>query len=86
MIETVLVYIEYHQQYLLIHKKKKDMNEGKYLGIGGKIEPEESIQEALIRETYEETGLMLLNYQHRANIYFNNTIKKSPSSLGSGMN
>ncbi len=70
MIETVLVYIEQHHRYLLIHKKKKDMNEGKYLGIGGKIEPEESIQEALLRETYEETGLKLLNYQHRANIYF----------------
>jgi 8-oxo-dGTP diphosphatase len=70
MIETVLVYIEKHHQYLLIHKKKKDMNEGKYLGIGGKIESNESIVDALLRETYEETGLRLLNHRHRANIYF----------------
>ncbi len=70
MIETVLVYIQKNQQYLLIHKQKKDMNQGKYLGIGGKIEPNESIEQALLRETYEETGLTLLAYKHRANIFF----------------
>ena len=69
-IETVLVYIENHDAYLLIHKKKKDMNEGKYLGIGGKIEPNETVVQALIRETFEETGLTLQSYHHRAEIYF----------------
>lgn len=70
MLETVLVYIEENEQYLLIHKKKKDMNEGKYLGIGGKIEIGESIVDALLRETKEETGLTLHDFVHRANIYF----------------
>lgn len=69
-IETVLVYIEQNESYLFIHKTKKDMNQGKYLGIGGKIEPNESIFQALIRETKEETGLSLKSYHHRAKIYF----------------
>jgi len=68
--ETVLVYIEKNESYLLIHKKKKDLNEGKYLGVGGKIEPNETLEEALLRETKEETGLTLLDYQYRGVIYF----------------
>ncbi|CDR30294.1 8-oxo-dGTP diphosphatase [Acholeplasma oculi] len=72
ILETVLVYIIKSDQVLLIHKTKKDMNEGKYLGIGGKIKIGESIEDALIRETKEETNLDLLNYQHVGNVYFKN--------------
>lgn len=68
--ETVLVYIEQNESYLLIHKQKKDMNEGKYLGVGGKIEQGETKEEALIRETLEETGLILLDYAYRGIIHF----------------
>lgn len=38
-------------------RKKDDMNEGKWLGIGGKIEPGESPDECNAREILEETGL-----------------------------
>lgn len=70
ILETVLVYIEKDGQYLFIHKQKHDMNFGKYLGVGGKIEPNESFIDAAIRETYEETGLTMLNPELRGKIYF----------------
>lgn len=70
IIKTVLVYIERDNQYLLIHKQKNDMNYGKYLGVGGKIEPNESIEAAAIRETYEETGLTIQEPELRGKIYF----------------
>ena len=40
-------------------RKKNDMNEGKWLGIGGKIEPGESQDECNAREVLEETGLIV---------------------------
>jgi 8-oxo-dGTP diphosphatase len=72
MIETTLCYIEQNTQYLMLHrtKKKKDPNSGKWVGVGGKIEKGESVEECLLREVREETGLELIKYQYRAKIYF----------------
>ncbi len=41
------------------NRKPEDPNEGKWLGIGGRIEPGESPDDCNIREVYEETGLRL---------------------------
>lgn len=70
--ETVLCYIEKEHQFLMLfrNKKKEDINKGKYIGIGGHIEPYETKEEALIREVKEETGLTLLSYQYRGKILF----------------
>lgn len=38
-------------------KKKNDIHEGKWLGVGGKLEKGESPEECAIREVFEETGL-----------------------------
>lgn len=46
-----------HEYVLLIEKTKKDWQHGLVNGIGGKVEQEESLHEAMVREFYEETGL-----------------------------
>lgn len=72
MKETTLCYIEKDNKYLMLHrtKKKNDPNKGKWIGVGGKLEKDESIEECLLREVVEETGLVLIEYQYRAKIYF----------------
>jgi hypothetical protein len=51
-VETVLCYIERNNKYLMLlrNKRKNDLNEGKWLGIGGHIEYNEEPDDALIRE------------------------------------
>lgn len=64
MINTTLCYIQKDGQYLLLHRNKKenDLNEGKWIGVGGKFLPGETPDECLIREVKEETGLLLTEY------------------------
>lgn len=72
MKETTLCYIEQNDSYLMLlrNKKKIDMNKGKWIGVGGKLEIGETIEECLLREVYEETGLTLKNYNYRGKILF----------------
>ena len=74
MVETVLCYIEKDDSYLMLYKNKRknDYNLGKWVGIGGHVEKNETIEECLLREVYEETGLKLLNYKNRGIVYFYN--------------
>lgn len=74
MVETVLCYIEKDNSYLMLYKNKRknDYNLGKWVGIGGHVEKNETIEECLLREVYEETGLKLLNYKNRGIVYFYN--------------
>ncbi len=44
---------------VLLGKKKKGFGQGKYVGIGGKIEKGETAKEAVIREVKEEIGVEL---------------------------
>ena len=59
MTTTTLCYIENEGKYLMLHrvKKKNDINEGKWIGVGGHVEYQESPEECLVREVKEETGL-----------------------------
>ncbi len=61
---TTLCYIEQNGCYLMIHRTKKqnDPNEGKWLGIGGHFEENESPEECMLREVREETGLTVHNF------------------------
>ena len=74
MDKTVLVYISKDDSYLMLfrNKKKNDINEGKWVGIGGHIEKGESKEEAAYREVKEETGLTLLNLDYRGDVIFQN--------------
>ena len=69
---TTLCYIENNGKYLMLHrtKKKNDINEGKWIGVGGHAEGNESPEECLLREVKEETGLELLSYRFRGLIIF----------------
>jgi len=44
---------------LMIHRNKRpgDLHEGKYNGLGGKVEPDEDVVAAMRREIYEEAGI-----------------------------
>lgn len=64
MINTTLCYIEKDDKYLMLHRDKKenDLNAQKWIGVGGKFEPGETVEECLVREVFEETGLTLSSY------------------------
>ena len=72
MIESTLCYIKKDDSYLMLHrtKKKNDVNEGKWIGVGGKLEAGETPEECVNREVYEETGLKLSSYSFRGIINF----------------
>ena len=72
MKQTVLVYIEENNKYLMLYrnKKEKDINKNKFIGIGGHVEEGETPDDTLIREVKEETGLKLLSFIKRGIVYF----------------
>ena len=69
---TTLCYIEQDGKYLMMHrvKKKNDVNQEKWVGIGGHFEADESPEECLLREAMEETGLTLTSYRFRGLVTF----------------
>ena len=72
MKNTTLCYITRADEVLMLHrvKKKNDINKDKWIGIGGKFEGEESPDECLLREAWEETGLKLTSWRCRGVVTF----------------
>ena len=72
MLNTTLCYIRRGEDYLMLHriKKEHDLNRDKWIGIGGKFEDKESPEDCLLREVREETGLTLTRYRYRGIITF----------------
>ena len=75
MLNTTLCYIERGDEYLMLHrvKKENDINRDKWIGLGGKFEEDESPEECLLREVYEESGLWLTSWRYRGIVTFVNT-------------
>ncbi len=65
MKDTTLCYIIKNGRVLMLYRNKKenDLNEGKWVGPGGKFEPGETADECMIREVYEETGLVVTEFK-----------------------
>lgn len=72
MKESTLCYIEKDNMYLMLHRTKKenDYNKDKWIGVGGKFEEGETIENCLLREVWEETGLTLTKYKYRGLVIF----------------
>ena len=72
MINTTLCYIRRGSEYLMLHriKKKNDLNQDKWIGVGGKFEDKESPEDCVLREAWEETGLTLTDYRYRGLVTF----------------
>ena len=72
--ETVLCYIKKDDCYLLLlrNKEENDMNEGKWMGVGGHLEEGETPFEAAKREIREESGLIVDTLNYRGVVEFVN--------------
>ena len=72
MKNTTLCYITRGNDVLMLHrvKKKNDLNQDKWIGVGGKFEGEETPDECLLREAREETGLTLTSWRCRGVVTF----------------
>ena len=72
MHNSTLCYITRGSDVLMLHrvKKKNDINKDKWIGVGGKFEPEETPDECLLREALEETGLKLTSWRCRGVVTF----------------
>jgi 8-oxo-dGTP diphosphatase len=58
---ATLCYTRRNGRTLMVHrvKKENDMHQGKWNGLGGKLEPGETPEECAIREIREEAGLQV---------------------------
>ena len=60
----------------MLHRttKENDINKDKWIGVGGHFEEGESPEECLLREVYEETGLILTSWRPRGIITFTSDV------------
>lgn len=71
----VVGFITDDNRVLLINKNRPKWQEGLFNGIGGKVEGNESPLEAMIRETKEETGLEINEWESIETISFKNGVE-----------
>ena len=60
---ATLCYVKYNGRTLLLHRniKKNDIHFDKWNGLGGKFDPGETPDECVVREIWEESGLIISN-------------------------
>lgn len=70
---TLLIVIKDNK--ILLGQKKKGFAAGKFNGIGGKVEENETVEQAMIRETQEEIGITPKNYHQIGTLNFDEYVK-----------
>lgn len=68
---STLCYLQKGDEILFLHRTKKGkVNYGKYIGLGGKLEKNETPEECVVREVKEEAGVEICNPVLRGIITF----------------
>lgn len=69
---STLCYLIRDGSYLMLHrvKKKNDINQDKWIGVGGHFEKGESPEDCVRREVWEETGYTLQSQRFRGIVTF----------------
>ena len=72
MRNTTLGYLYCGDDWLLLYrnKKKNDLNQAKWVGVGGKFEPGETADACFLREVKEETGFTPVSFRRVGLIHF----------------
>lgn len=72
MILSTLCYLTKDGKTLMLHRIKKpnDVHQGKWVGLGGKLEENESPDECVRREVQEEAGIQITDPKLRGIITF----------------
>lgn len=78
--ETTLCLLRRNEEILLA-MKKRGFGEGKYNGVGGKIEGNETPEAAMIRETKEEIGVTPIQYEKVGVVSFDEFYKDEKVNL-----
>jgi 8-oxo-dGTP pyrophosphatase MutT (NUDIX family) len=63
--KTLLFLHKPNKQQILLAMKKRGFGEGKWNGVGGKVEDGESVEGSVLRETMEEIGVRVQREQLR---------------------
>lgn len=79
-LETTLCLLKRDNEILLA-MKKRGFGEGKYNGVGGKIEKNETPKEAMIRETQEEINVTPTKYEKVGLVEFDEYYKGNKQNL-----
>jgi 8-oxo-dGTP pyrophosphatase MutT (NUDIX family) len=61
--------------------KKRGFGEGRWNGVGGKLEDGESIEAAMRRETQEEICVTPIQYEQVADLHFDEYFKGAPTVM-----
>jgi len=75
MLHTTLMLLKKDGK-LLLGLKKRGFGLGKLNGVGGKLEKGETIDECVVRETFEEIGVRVTEMEHMADIVFDDLYYK----------
>ncbi len=69
---ATLCYVRRDGRTLMIHRNKRigDLHQGKWNGLGGKLDPGESPEQCVIREVREESGLHIRNPRYHGLLVF----------------